>query len=629
MAISFANEAASDARWWLQKRSVHEQVFGVVSRISADQEFRRIKLREWQARYEGKPVGNSTQKRKQRLTFNLTRSAIDTVCAKISKNKPRPQILTSGGDFALQKKAKQLTKFLDGLFAEMDAFEKGQLVFRDACVFDGGALKVYKDGEKIRCERVRVDEILVDYFEAFYGQPRQLFHRRAVNRDVLAAQFPKQRRAIMDAPMTSLDAIGAGFTPSTALIDVVESWHLPSAEGEDDGRHTLCIDGATLVNEPYTHDDFPFVFFRWSDPLTGFWSPGLAEELQTIQASVNRHVDAIHTSHERGGNPVVFVPTGSKVSKSDISNMIGGIIEYDPAMGPPVFGQVPTMAPQFYSFTETLKQWGYEQTGVSAAAARGAKPAGVESGAAIREVNDIETERFVVAGQRYETFFLRLAQWCIKLARELYEDGVDLSVRSRQRKFLESIAWSDVDMDDDAYSMAMFPTSMLPTQPAGRLQTVVDMATNGLLTPDQAKKLLDFPDLEDDVSLDGSSLDLVRESIDSMLDGGDYIPPEPFIHLEEAQRVAQLSLLRGKLHKVSEENLEKIRTFIADCVDLIARANQPQPEDVMGQAPPTAGSAMPDATMPEAPPMDTVAASMPALPGVAGDSMQGNAMVPG
>lgn len=608
-----------DARWWLSKRSVHDQVFAVVNRISSDQAGRRVKLAEWQARYEGKPVGVG---RKKRLTFNLTRSAIDTVCAKISKNKPRPQILTSGGDFALQKKAKQLTKFLDGVFREMDAHAKGQLVFRDACIFDGGALKIYKDTaqEQIRCERVMVGEILVDAFESYYGTPRQLFHRRAVNRDVLAAQFPKHKRAIYDAPMSALETQGA--VPSMALIDVVESWHLPSAEGADDGRTTLCVEGATLVNEPWTHDDFPFVFFRWSDPVVGFWSPGLADELSNIQGSVNRHIDAIHTSHERGGNPVVFVPSGSKVSKSDISNMIGGIIEYDPAMGPPVFGQVPTMASQFYSFTETLKQWGYEQTGVSQSAARSAKPAGVESGTAIREVNDIETERFVLAGQRYEDFFLRLAGWCIRFARELYEDGVDMVVRSEQRRFLQSIAWSDVDMDDDQFSMAMFPSSMLPTQPAGRLQTVVDMATNGLISPDDAKKLLDFPDLEDAVSLDMASGELVREMIDSMLSGGDYQPPEPFINLTEAQRIAQLAVLRGKLQKVSEANLDKVRTFLADITDMLAPAAEP-PMDPASAGP---MNAMPDATMPEAPSMDTLAASMPPMPGVGGDSMPGNMM---
>ena len=617
MASYYSTDATSDARWWLSKKAVHDQVMAVANRISGEQEARRLRLTDWQARYEGRPIGIS---KKRKLTFNLTRSAIDTVCAKISKNKPRPQALTSGGDFALQKKAKQLTKFLDGVLMEMSAHAKGQMVFRDACIFDGGALKVYKDPtqEKICCERVLVGEILVDSFESYYGTPRQMFHRRAVNRDVLAAQFPKQRRAIMDAPMSALEA--QGTTPSMALLDVVESWHLPSAEGADDGRHTLCISGATLVNEAWTHDDFPFVFFRWSDPVVGFWSPGLADELANIQGSVNRHIDAIHTSHERGGNPVVFIPTGSKVSKSDISNMIGGLIEYDPAMGPPVFGQVPTMVPQFYSFTETLKQWGYEQTGVSQTGARGAKPAGVESGTAIREVNDIETERFVLAGQRYEDFFLKLAGWCIKLAREMYEDGVDLQVKSRQRKFLESIAWSDVDMDDDAFSMAMFPTSSLPTQPAGRLQTVVDMATNGLVTPDVAKKLLDFPDLEDELSLDQASSDLVREMIDSMLDGGDYMPPEPYINLEDAQRVAQLSLLRGKLHKVSESNLDKIRTFLADTVDLMAQAAAPAP-DAMAQP---GASSLPNAQTPEVPQIDTMAASMPPMAGMPEAAMGGD-----
>lgn len=629
MAMTFLSDQPDrDSRWWLNKKGVHDQVFGVVTRIANEQEYRRIKLQDWQNRYEGKPSGPAKRKR---LTFNVTRSVIDTVCAKISKNKPRPQILTSGGDAGLQKKAKQLTKFLDGVFYEMDAHEKGQLVFRDACIFDGGALKVYRDPdrEKLCCERVHVGEIFVDAFESVYGTPRQMFHRRAVNRDVLAAQFPKQKKAIYDAPMSDLDTYGA--MPSKALVDVVESWHLPSSEDADDGRHTMCVQGATLANEEWKHPDFPFVFFRWSDPIRGFWSPGLSEELLYFQGAINRHVDAIHTAHERGGNPLIFVPTGSKINKSDLSNMIHGIVEYDSVGGPPVMQNVPVMHPQFYQFTETLKGWAFEQTGASQTAARGAKPAGVESGAAIREVNDIETERFVLAGQRYENFYLKLAGWCIRLAREMYEDGVDLTVKSRARKFIESIAWSDVDMEDDSFSMAMFPTSMLPTQPAGRLQTVVDMATNGLIDPDTAKKLLDFPDLEDATSLDMASADLVREIVDSMLDGGDYVSPEPFINLEEAQRIAQLSILRAKMHKVSETNVDKVRTFLADVNDLIAQASAPPPDAPMAGAPPPppGGSALPDAPMPPPPPMDAMAGTMPPLPGIGGNSMAGNALMGG
>lgn len=624
MAFGYTLAPDRDARWWLSKKAVHEQVIAVANRIASDQAARRTWHKQWRSRYYGQPAAPG---KRRKLTFNLTRSIVDTVCAKISKNKPRPQILTSGGDAGLQKKAKRLTKFLDGVFTGMDVWEKGQSVFRDACIFDGGALKIYRDpdAEQIRCERVQVGEILVDAFESIYGCPRQLFHVRSVNRDVLAAQFPKQKKAIQDAPISTIERWG--LQPSTALVDVVESWHLPSSEGADDGRHTLCIEGATLVNEPYLHDDFPFVFFRWSDPLDGFWSPGLVDEVDNLQAALNKHSDAILTSHERGGHSILCIPQGAKISKSDISNQILSILEYD-AMGagsaPIIPVQIPTMAPAIYQFTETLKQWGFEQTGASQTAARAAKPAGVESGAAIREVNDIETERFVLAGQRYENFYLRVAEWCIKLAREMYEDGVDLAVKSRQRKFLESISWSDVDMEDDEFSMAMFPSSMLPTQPAGRLQTVVDMASNGLISPDQAKKLLDFPDLEDATSLDMASSDLVREMIDAMLDGADYMAPEPYINLEEAQRVAQLALLRGKLQKVSEPNLDKVRTFIADIQDLMTAA-APPPE----AAPPPAGaSALPDATMPDAPVMDTMAGSMPALPGINGDSMPGSAMVP-
>ena len=44
---------------------------------------------------------------KDRISYNICQSAVDTVTSKISKNKPRPYYVTSAGDHEQQAKAKK------------------------------------------------------------------------------------------------------------------------------------------------------------------------------------------------------------------------------------------------------------------------------------------------------------------------------------------------------------------------------------------------------------------------------------------------------------------------------------------------------------------------------------------
>ncbi len=58
------------------------------------------------------------------------------------------------------------------------------------------------------------------------------------------------------------------------MIKVIESWHLKSGPKAKDGKHTICISSATLFEEQYDKDYFPFVFFRWGDRPVGFFGQG-------------------------------------------------------------------------------------------------------------------------------------------------------------------------------------------------------------------------------------------------------------------------------------------------------------------------------------------------------------------
>ncbi|NIN93987.1 MAG: hypothetical protein GTN93_02720, partial [Anaerolineae bacterium] len=56
--------------------------------------------------------------------------------------------------------------------------------------------------------------------------------------------------------------------------------------------------------------------------------------------------------------------------------------------------------------------------------------------------------------------------------------------------------------DEDQYEMQVYPTSLLPTTPAGKLATVTEMLDKGLIPKEHALKLLSFPDVEAVVTLE-------------------------------------------------------------------------------------------------------------------------------
>lgn len=592
-------------KWWLPDpgSKTHEAVFAVATAIAADQAGRRSKLAGFAEMYEDKAqrtmsVDQDAPSRVKRVSYNVIRSCVDTASAKIARNKPRALVLTDEGDFSLQRKGKLLTRFLDGLTAQIGLYEEGQEVFRDAAIGDGGALRCYRDGDKLGCERVMPHELLVDEREAYYGKPRQMMHRRIVPRDVLIGMFPDMQEEIENAEEPNpLEFQGqASYANIADMVEVLEAWHLPSVEGGKDGRHVICTTNATLLEEDYKKDHFPFVMFYWAKPRNGFWGSGIAEELAGIQAEINELLRRIRLAQKLMCVPRVFLPRGANVDKAHINNEIGAIIEFD-GMQEPKFSPALAIPPEVYKHLQDLYQRAYELTGVGQLSAVARKPAGLESGVALREYNDIESERFIIVGQRYEEFYMKAAEVLLDLARDMYSDGVEIKVKAASGRFIKSIPWRDVDMEKDAYSMRIFPVSLLPSLPAGKFDKVVELVQNGFVDKEHALRLLDFPDVEDFVSLKTAALDDIRMVLDSMCDGGDYVPPEPQMDLELAKREALSTLLRSKTRKLPEPVLDNLRTFLDELSEMTAPLEQAGP---MGPPPGPPG-------LPPLPPMDPMA----------------------
>ena len=574
-------------QWWVaEPEHAWTRVMSTVRAIAAQQSWRSDQRLKCVRLYGNRDIAGlsaskyaqvSARRSADRLTLNVCKAVVDTAAAKIAKNRPKPLFLTSGGDASLQDRAKKLTKFCAGLFEKTNAYAVGQQVFVDACIVDTGVVKVSDDGEDISVERVFVDELYIDEVEAIYGNPRQIHQRRVMHVDDLFAMFRDDAE--------KLRAIRGAVRHGSNHVEVTESWHLRSSKTSDDGVRMMCIDGATLVHEPYEHEQLPFFSMYWTPPFRGFLGQSLIEEIIGIQIDINKTLRVIQDAQTLVAVPRVYFDSASAGSVKPIDNSIGGHYTYTGR--PPIISTSNAMPQEIYSHLENMFRKAFEITGVSQMSATGRKPAGLDAAVALREYQDIETERFVLVGQRYERLFMSVAKYMIALMRAR---GGSSTVKVKDGKYVDTLDWKDVDIAEEQYSMQVFPVSLLPSTPAGQLQTVRELVKDGFI-PDraQAMALLDYPDLEEFQSLQTASLRNIRRIIERILEDGEFQPPDRYIDVALARKEAQAAYERGCAQGRPRERLDDLDTWMRQ-LDELEDAMQPTPSNMvpMGQgvAPP-------------------------------------------
>jgi hypothetical protein len=531
------------------------------------------------------------------LTLNATQSAVDTLCALVSKNKPKPQFLTDGEkDYAVKVRGKKLTKYMEGLFDKLKIYNKTQKVFNDACIYGTGALKLFVREGEIVAEPLFIEEVLVDDLDGLHQEPTQMHQLKYVQRDLLIAQFPEYIEKIKGAQ----SAIGAATYASAQLIPVRESWHLRSGKKSKDGLHIISIDNCDLFAEEYTRDCYPILILRFKDAPIGYFGTGLLAETWKLQRELDIVLQTIQRSQRLVSGPMIAVEAGSEIVEADlISNKLGKIVQYTNT--PPQFLTPPAVNPELYEYAQYLEDRIYKISGVSQAMANGNKPPELKSGVAIRETTDIAAGRFELLGQKWEDFHLDISVHFVELSKEIQATNPDYAVITSSKGSASKIKFKEVDTDIDECKLQVFPVSGLPKTPAGRLDMLMDFASAGYLSKEQVMDVVDFPDLEDVSSLETAVYNLAQERISEIKLNGKYKTPGPYLATQEVYRLACLEVDRAELQNVEKENQELLMRWTSEIGALLTQsqsqqqAMQPQAQGNAGtpsQQNPSVGAAM-------------------------------------
>jgi hypothetical protein len=500
-----------------------------------------------------------------RLRINITKSVLDTVQARIGKNRPKPMALTQGGHYRIRRRAQKLTQFCGGIFEENKVTRLSPRVMLDAMLNGSGFVQVYPRFGRVHMERVHADELWCDEQAAFMGLPTSLFRVRSLDRDELielvkswglpAEEEKEAIKHIEESEDELYESEGPAYQATVDRVQVCEAWHLRSSPDAKDGLHFIGIPGYTLLHEQYDKDFFPFAKLDWSAKPWGYFGIGLAEEIEPQQLEINRTCWTIQESQMMGGTFKIAVKNGSQIDANHLTDEIGTIIYYT-GDTPPVYLTPKLVGEEVYRHVKDTIASAYNQAGLSQASASGQKQPGLDSGAALREMEFIENDRFNIPAQNYEHFHLDLGRLAISVAKDIADaTNGKFTVKAPGRKFLQEIDWKEVEMEDDEYTLQLFPVSSLPNTPAARMQTVQEWTQAGWISPRQARRLMNFPDLDEVFSLLDAVEERIHNSLEKIVDEGIFTAPDPYMDLDLAKQLAVEYVNLYATHDLEEDRL--------------------------------------------------------------------------
>lgn len=526
-----------------------------------------------------------------RPTFNLIRACVDTLHSRMSQDEPQPKFLTDNADYKQRHLAQRLNQFVLGEFYQTKAYEKATKILKDGLTIGAGALKVYEgDDKKVALDRVLVTDLYVDDNDSINGCPQQLVQLKLMDRQKLYANSPKAaNQIVLDTPQSYPDnSADAGRTVGDQIL-VVEGWHLPSgpnpkAPGYIPGRHTIATVGGVIRDEEWTKPKFPFVWFMYADPWLGFFGQGIGTQLFGTQQALQRILYTISRSITLVGVPRVFIDQASKVVKTHNNNEIGTIVTYSGVK--PSYEVAPCNAPELYTERDKLIQYGFQETGVSAMQATSQKPEGLDSGAAIRSYDDIATDRFAAISKKYTNVFVELAYQITDVAKDIAEKYGKYETIYPNKDGTKEIDLPAMKFLSDPFVIKCFTESSLPRTPAGRIATVTEQVQAGMLSLKEGRRLMRFPDLEQNEQLDNASEERIFKILDGIVEDGKYIEPDTFMDLNLGIQLCVQYINLYLAANLEESKADMLRTFFKQCLALQQAAMPPPMPAMAPQAAP-------------------------------------------
>lgn len=493
------------------------------------------------------------------LNRNCSGAIVDTLTSKICKNIPTVQYLTRSGDWLMQKTAKDLSMYIQGRFQHEQLDQLTNKVFAEGCKQGtSGVICRFEDGcvkyELVRVQQVRasIDTAVLDKLEDIHI----IFFR---NRYSLAKKYPEKSEEILKASsnydfftwerMCKIDL---------DLIPVIESYSTFA------NKRTLCIDNAILLEEDWELSDecgntiLPIAWFNYKPTSKNLFGKGLIEEIRTLQWEMDKVLRKIAKTSHLVLSPKILTHVSSNIKQSELNNDIARL-NWSGSV-PPQAMQLGYVPKDCYEQVNMYCQMMLQISGLSELTVQSQKPAGLNSGKALETMYNIESDRFQMTGQAYETLYLNINDVTLRLL-NLYSDKVtqkSLYTGKRMKRFLN---FKDINIDRDQIHMQPFVINSAINTPAAQLQYAQELINIGAIDKVTALKLLDLPDMSEYADIETSEYDFVMQQMHMLAEGQD-VYPEIQQNLEFAKTMALKCYFDFKNKGLDDDGLQRIYNFI-------------------------------------------------------------------
>lgn len=583
--------------------------------------------------YEGTGMGGVQLRSRRNLTYsgctlpdNLCKMAVDTLTAKVATIRPIPQVLTSRGNWKDQRRARKLRQLIQGEFYRQQIHEKKAApIIKDALVARAGVVQVYVEGKRPKVERVHPWTLYVDDWDAEFGEPLTMMRLRTLDLGTAKRLWPKAKDKLDKAGrLTSSQrrALDEDRSSTVQRVEVLEAWHRCADHDDEDeghkcsGRHVVICDGALLSDEAWEHDFFPFAILTYDTPNTGFWGTSLVQGLEGYQVSINESNEKLADQYAHSGKGIVL-RDGGGIQKAENVN---GLFTWQVRPGPyePTVFDMDLVNEHMRMRPPELIERGLNAAGISQMAAASQKPSSVTSGIALQTLDDVESQRHIVFGRRFESWCMDVARLLVECIKQIAKKHGDYAVKVPMRGAYADLKWSDVEVD--GFQLEMQSVGQLYTSFAGRLDKLKTLFEMGAIDRGTFMRHMDAGDVQSELDMETADKLLVDEMLESMIDAdapandnddGDaleadagYVAPHKYLPLDWAHRRAHQKRLQAEMEGAPAHVLDRLGRYIDD-LDYLIKKNAPPPPPLAGAGPmgPGAGPLPPPPMGPGGPPM--------------------------
>jgi hypothetical protein len=492
---------------------------------------------------------------------------VETLVATVGAIKPWCHFVTTDGDYRQRIRAKRKGDYLYGLMKSTGFFADIPGVFRDAITWGWGVSKrvILKEGGKqvIKSERCVPSEVLWDRsYSLLPGQRSPIYHRRFALRTNLCREYPDAADAIMTAPGAySGNLPGLVVDAPANFVVLAEGWW-PSADGKEAGCHVLSV-GSTVLNAGKTKmdpdEEHPFSFCVGYQIGPGWQYQGVVEQTISDQCILNKQNRIILENQHRGAQNRWLVHQKANVEAGSLINKTAQITrwagDHEPRLA--VFQASP---PELYQDRDATRQRILTRMGVNQFAAMGTKPAGINSGEAIREYGDHSQ-------QRHQTLEENIENYVVDAGRKLTWacEKVKPEVRAPGKRSVRLLDWSEVKLPPGSYSVELaFAISSLPRTPEGKVDKANELLQMGKLDATAYARITQNPDV--DAALDPSlaAQDCIESILDGITEDGETTAPDPGLDLDLAFTLANQRYWRCVADKAPQDVLDMLVDFRDD-----------------------------------------------------------------